>query len=128
LHAKAPGYPLGSEVVQIGEGHHLIYPRLPGQGEDRVSCSGDKPLALVARVQVPAHLHLAGGPVGHQQQRPGGLSRPCVRDERDDRPKAERSGPALLASLPAAEQISGFRTRSERPPGMRAEPAHHVLL
>src|SRR5215472_11020511 len=130
-HAEARGHALGRDVVQVGEGKHLIDPRLRGHGEDRACRLGGKPLALVARVQVPAHLHQAGGPVGvaerQKEEGPDGFVRLRSRGERDHGPHAERSLQPALAVLPAAEPIPRLRTPGQRPPGMRAEPARHVL-
>ena len=103
----------------------LVYPGLPGQGEDCTCRFGGNPLPLVMRVQVPAHLHQAGGAIviaeRQQQQGPRWLAWPRARRARDNRPQAERRGKAALVFVPAAQALLRYGRGRQRTTGMGAE-------
>src|SRR5262245_20717269 len=63
-HAQADGYGLGRDVVRVGQRDDLLNPRFGCRREDRASCFGHQSLALVMRMQVPAHFDLARWPSG----------------------------------------------------------------
>ena len=121
-------------LSRSGQGQHLVDPGRRGLGQDRTGGLGGQALALIPRVQVPAHLGQAGRPVsvGQRQQqerphRPIGLRFKPGQIQRDDRPQPERAAEACLVGAPSTQALAGFLGAGQRTAWLRPQPARHLV-